>query len=523
MAVHLTVHGGAGVIGGNKLLLESGDQALWLDFGTDFRLRAHYYNDLLAPRATAGLRDPLTLGLLPSIEGIYRSDLAGPMAALWPSLRESGGQAAETVAGFDPASPPPVLLSHAHLDHCGALSFLSAATPVYATAATAALLKACQDTAGGDLEGETAYLVPREDRDGLIVASNYRTTPAEARRIAVPDLNPRLAEFWKTPPATRGMSGPGLAGWQPARGIAGLDVKLLPVDHSVPGAAAWAVATEGGWVVYTGDFRRHGGRGCDTRAFMAEAARLKPLALICEGTHLAVDWPTTESAVYDNACHAAGQTDGLVIADFGPRNVERLETFRRVADATGRRLVLPPRAIYILEALSLVGATPDPRASKDLLVYGEAKAARPAWERALLDRYGDRVVAAPTIRRLPGEHIVCFDYYDLPQLIDIAPRSGTFIYSASEAWDEEERFDVDRLRFWLNRFGLRFAGDPASAADASFHASGHIDGPGLFELIAAAAPTWVVPVHTADTAFFRRNVAKSQLLLPKAGKRLRLA
>lgn len=521
MAVYLTCYGGIGAIGGNKLLLESGERALWLDFGTDFGQRSLYYNDLLAPRSASGLRDPLAMGLIPPIEGIYRDDLAGPAADLWPALREGAGAA--SARAFDPDDPPPVLLSHAHLDHCGAVSFLSAQTTVYASAATAALLKACQDTTSNDLETEVAYLVPRDGKEGLVAASSYRTAPAVARRMAAVGANDRLAVFWQTPAASRSIAGAPLQKWDPVSGIAGLAIQVHAVDHSVPGAVAWAVQTEGGWIVYTGDLRRHGARADDTRAFVAAAAALHPLALICEGTHPAAAWPDAEAAVYENACHAVRLSSGLVFADFSARNVERLATFRRVAGATGRRLVITARDAYILEALSLVGAADDPRQSDDLLIYGEAKLNRPSWERIVLERYGDRVITAQRLSRDGGSYIVCFSYYDLPELIDIAPRSGIYIYSASEWRDEEARFDLARLRAWLKRFGLRFVGDPAAPAGGRFHASGHIDGPGLIELIETIAPRWVIPVHTLDVQFFRRHVGRKQLLLPKRGQRCRLA
>src|SRR4030065_2069167 len=74
--VSITAYGGAGVIGGNKILLEDGDARLFLDFGTDYHTRNLYFREFLDPRANQGLLDPLTTGLLPPLEGLYRSDLA---------------------------------------------------------------------------------------------------------------------------------------------------------------------------------------------------------------------------------------------------------------------------------------------------------------------------------------------------------------------------------------------------------------------------------------------------------------
>lgn len=53
-AVYLTCYGGVGAIGGNKLLLESGDRALWLDFGTDFQRRSLGSLCGRSPRAPRG-------------------------------------------------------------------------------------------------------------------------------------------------------------------------------------------------------------------------------------------------------------------------------------------------------------------------------------------------------------------------------------------------------------------------------------------------------------------------------------
>ena len=60
--------------------------------------------------------------------------------------------------------------------------------------------------------------------------------------------------------------------------------RCFPVDHSIYGAAAYAVETSRGWIVYTGDLRLHGKQGHLTKKFIEEARELKPEILICEGT-----------------------------------------------------------------------------------------------------------------------------------------------------------------------------------------------------------------------------------------------
>src|SRR4030042_4323311 len=78
--VSITVHGGAGEIGGNKILVEDADapggaHRVFLDFGMSFGKMGDFYEDFLQPRTNSGLRDLLALGILPKIDGIYRQDL----------------------------------------------------------------------------------------------------------------------------------------------------------------------------------------------------------------------------------------------------------------------------------------------------------------------------------------------------------------------------------------------------------------------------------------------------------------
>src|SRR3972149_1929057 len=67
----ITLYGGAGTIGGNKILLEDGDSRLFFDFGTTFATRDLYFEEYLKPPTGAGLLDPLEMNLLPPLEGPY--------------------------------------------------------------------------------------------------------------------------------------------------------------------------------------------------------------------------------------------------------------------------------------------------------------------------------------------------------------------------------------------------------------------------------------------------------------------
>lgn len=133
--VCLTFYGGINEIGGNKILLEDEDQRLFLGFGFPYKRHKLFYEEYLKPRSGAGLLDPLAMGLLPPLEGIYRDDIE--TAGLWQRFRHTPlYRRIDQVDG--------VLLSHAHLDHSGQISFMRKDIAVYATSVTAFIAKAMQ-------------------------------------------------------------------------------------------------------------------------------------------------------------------------------------------------------------------------------------------------------------------------------------------------------------------------------------------------------------------------------------------
>ena len=85
------------------------------------------------------------MDLLPPLEGIYRHDLV-PSPDFWARWRAAPDYRRLALDG--------VLLSHAHLDHSGYISFLDPEIPSYATVMTAFISKAMQDSGQADFESE---------------------------------------------------------------------------------------------------------------------------------------------------------------------------------------------------------------------------------------------------------------------------------------------------------------------------------------------------------------------------------
>lgn len=519
----LTFYGGVREIGGNRVLLEEGKTRLFLDFGTSFARRADFFEEYLNPRPGTGLLDPLEMGLLPPLEGVYRDDLAPPR--MWERFR--------TRPHYRRTEIEAVLLSHAHLDHCGYVSFLRTDIPIYSTAMTAFILKAMQDSGGTDFEKEVCYSNPRTSKEGYLGTDSKQ--PYQQRPFYFLDGSPEseaAASFWRSSPAFK----KGLACTEPGgpcQQIGSLALRYFPVDHSVFGATAFALETSAGWVAYTGDLRLHGGQGENTWRFADEMRSLSPLALVCEGTRAGEEKCITETKVYENALKAVSAASGLVIADFGPRNIERLLAFGRIAAETKRKLVILAKDAYLLDKMALVSPeVPHLEEWADVFLYAELKGTMKAWEKQVRQRYIGRLLTPTDIAACPRDFILCFSFWDVNELIDIAPKGGLYLYSSSEVFDEEGALDMERLHKWIKHFELTPLGLPQPQkegwripdAEQGFHASGHASGPELLEIIRHINPKVLIPVHTEKPEYFVENLAGSgiKVVLPEYGKALSL-
>lgn len=75
MTAKLTFYGGVNEIGGNKILLQTEDGSVLLDFGRRMGEYNKFLSESLVVRSKNVLRDMLRLGILPKMDGIFTPHL----------------------------------------------------------------------------------------------------------------------------------------------------------------------------------------------------------------------------------------------------------------------------------------------------------------------------------------------------------------------------------------------------------------------------------------------------------------
>lgn len=520
-ASRVTVLDGEASVGGTKILVEAPEARALLDFGTNYMRMGRFYEEFLHPRPSRGLTDLFAVGLLPRRRGFYRPDL-------FPAADFPDGDTA-----FEGAAPGAVLVTHAHLDHCGALAFLDPRIPIFATAATAATLRAVQESGKTDVTSEYVYYTERTAREDGLLTTDRRAVRRRREFRLFDAAPPGLVDAWRAPASRHApLDGPDPAPASEHPVARALGLRTYPVDHSLLGSAAFVLDVDGARIAYTGDVRFHGARGRETETFLRALETTQPDVLLVEGTRLRragsreVQTATSEATVRANALAKVAEFAGrLVIADFGPRNIERLATFRDVAQEHGRTLVVTEKDAYLLRLLRLVEpSVPDDFGPGGLRIWREPSVrARLAWQERLDTAYPDAGVGPEEIAAAPGRWILCFSFFDANDLVDLrrATPGGLWLYSSSEAHGEEQEFDFQRLQSWIDWAGLHQVGfrydrvGPRLEFEPGYHASGHATEAELVEFVRRSNARTVIPVHS-------ETPGRYQELLGPEGARVRL-
>jgi ribonuclease J len=376
----------------------------------------------------------------------------------------------EGIYEFEESKPSidAVFLSHAHGDHWGYISFLKRNIPIY-----------CGETCERILEG--------------VSATKVRHFESDIRGLAF--------HTFRTGKTIQ---------------IGSVEVTPCHVDHSIPGAYGFIVKTSEGVVAYTADFRIHGTKPQLTGDFIELAAKSNPEVMLAEGTNILGGEVSSESDVKSKLNDVVSNTKNIVLANFSNVDIDRIRTFYEVAKQNDRVLAISLKQAFVLDQLSSDTALGLPKvldSDEHIVVFRRSKKRYYDWEERVMSHA--ETIASEELRGEQRKFVVAFSTPDFKELVDIRPEPGSvFVLSMSEPFNEEQEFEFERLRNWLDHFGLPMY---------HIHCSGHIMPSELKKAVEKIKPRKLFPIHTEYPGLYAKYMSDAaKVESPSKGRRYEL-
>jgi ribonuclease J len=540
--MNIELFGGVNEVGGNKILVEQNGTRILLDFGTSMGYEGDFFSDFLQPRSNTPIKDRLIIGALPSIPGVYRHDLVVPQGmqhlpvAKFKRLidHHSPYLLLEDVETYEQHSEKKgrgfidgIFLSHAHLDHSGAIGFLHPSFPLFCSSTTEILVNAIDDVTSFKSEALTSRSSRLEftgEKSKFPGSPTIRHDELKRRCITLKDKE--------------------------IKRLGSLSITHFSQDHSVPGASSCIIDAEGKKLLYTGDIRFHGTYPMTIDDYVKKVGSGIDV-MICEGTRVYSDKTLTEADIVKAISDKIKSVKGLVFVDFSWKDTTRYETMKKAARDAGRIFVINARLAYLLDKLRMYPSDEHVKVflkRKGSCLYSPADYVLSKYEIGLsvdwdvnIDcRHYDNGIVAADIKKHPERYVMMLSYFDLNQIFDFADANGQIsdswlIKAQCAPFCDEMELDEERFIHWLKTFGIGFELDPTPLPDGCSnptcakikkrmkrdHVSGHISRSEIKELIRKVNPKTVIPVHTEEPEEFTKiidDIASGiDLILPEKG------
>jgi len=386
MVVRLTFYGGVNEIGGNKILLETEDGSVLLDFGRRMDMYCGFF-EFLQVRSKNALRDLLRLQILPKIDGIYPQYLFDMTTTFVGEEFTKKAPVQESVdywksVDVQPCNPTQavidgVFISHAHFDHIQDVVFLDSSIPIYCTEKTRVLVKVMSDVSSSDginhyykLQREKTKIKqkqtdPKADCKVLYPEEYAISQNKEVERPIIFDPKTIFSTIYDIVPKHRTFN----TAFEGS--IKGIKYKLISVGHSIPGACSVLLTLPNGKrVLYTGDIRFHGAEEESIEDYVNVIGDGVDV-MITEGTRVGSDNVLTEEQVRKDITNDIRKCSGLVLISFSWKDLTRFNTVYEATKANNRILIIFPELAYLLYEMhcSFPIEYPDPRKMDNLKVY----------------------------------------------------------------------------------------------------------------------------------------------------------
>jgi len=418
--MQLTIHRGTQEIGGSCVELQTKSVRILIDFGlplSDERL-----SDIVKKKSKGQL---LKERLLPDIKGLYEEP------------------------AFDG-----ILISHAHQDHYGLLSFVHPDIPIFMSKGTKELID---------------------------ISYTFDQSNCNLKNI-------RIVEAWKP--------------------FEVKDVKVTPylVDHSGFDAMAFLIETEGKKIFYSGDFRGHG-----RKRILFDMLIQKPIKnvdyLIMEGTMISRENEkySTEEDVEKELVRLLKSNGNLTFLSCSSQNIDRMVSAYRACLKTDTLLILDPYTAYILYMLKDI--------AKGLPQYDWGKNMRIFF---IPNKYTDKVLNGKKMYGFMKAKITKEEVFSLKSKMLVKDsymmrnifKNKRLLKDTSVIFSQWEGYLDDIKDFW----------DKNCVKIIQLHVSGHAYVEDLVRFAKAIKPKNIIPIHTEKAGRFKELFEANILLLEDGKK-----
>jgi ribonuclease J len=228
---------------------------------------------------------------------------------------------------------------------------------------------------------------------------------------------------------------------------------------------------------------------------------------------------SNEIDVQDKLNSIISSADGIVLAEFGHSDIDRLNSFYHMAKKNKRCLAVSLKQAYLLDALSKDKGLKVPDLNDDdIMIFRKSKKTNYRWENSLLKRSAgqNKVFDVFEASKQQCKMVLALSFYDFEELVALEPAPGScYILSASEPFNEEMEIDFERLINWLRHYGL---------PQYQVHVSGHMIPLQLKKALRTMDAKRIFPIYTESAGLFARFIRdlKSQVTVVDKSKEYRL-
>ena len=231
-----------------------------------------------------------------------------------------------------------------------------------------------------------------------------------------------------------------------------------------------------------------------------------------EGTNIDEDFEMNEQQVQRDVTETISNIEGLAIANYTLRDIDRFRSFYVAAKENARKLLINLKQAHLLRQLEEDQNLSIPTLNDPIIeVYQRPKARYYRWEREIFDDDTITIIDSPDFPQ--DEYIFHCDFWNFNDLIDIQPRSAAYFYSHGDPFSEEGVIDYKRMKEWVRAFKLDFH---------QFHASGHAPREDLKRIINQIAPEILIPIHSEQPEKYL-DLVDIPLTLPSRGKTIKVS